>query len=130
MNTKFTDSYQGLTWECVYDPQTTKSSGDITVDTLNAFTPSVMAFANPHKPKGFLIDHSMANFKLSIMEIYSRPEIAEEMGVTRKMLVALVLSPDAERETHFGETVFVTRGFEYHIFHSRDEGETWLLENI
>ena len=87
-----------------------------------------MAFAKQHEVRAFLIDHLMAEFGLNIIEMYYRPQKAEEMGVKRYIPVALILDFKYEKDFSFGETVFVNRGFQYKVFQTREEGELWLAE--
>lgn len=76
-----------------------------------------------------LMDHRHAIPKLSVVEQYLRPKIAEKLGVPLYCQIAIVYK-ESQDVYKFIETVAFNQGLTVKIFQLKREALTWLHEPI
>jgi hypothetical protein len=87
-----------------------------------------LAAAAEHAIHAILIDARQMKLTAQTTELYHLPETVEELGLTRRHRVALVISGDSEPKDSFSfvETVFFNRGFQVRLFAETIAALEWL----
>lgn len=99
--------------------------GEFDAQLLSESTSKLVEEITLSKCNRVLMDHRTATPKLSVVELYRRPEVAAKLGVPRMSKIAIVYS-EPDEVYNFIETVGVNQGFTVQVFQDIDKGIQWL----
>lgn len=80
-----------------------------------------------HQCNKQIVDHCETTFALNILEFYERPAINQRLGISYTWKIAMVFK-ELNEQTHFMETVFRNRGFDFHQFADIETAKVWLAK--
>src|SRR5690349_4543249 len=89
-----------------------QTSGILTAQAANEMIHEIVSRMAEHGCSRQIVDHRNTVFKLSLSEYYHRPNINEEIGISRAWKVAMVFR-ELNDDTHFMENVFRNRGYNF-----------------
>jgi hypothetical protein len=72
-----------------------------------------------------IVDHSETDMALSVVEFYKRPNINEQIGISRSWQIAMVFKV-FDDNSKFMETVFRNRGYNFRRFPNLEEAKSWI----
>lgn len=102
-----------------------KTRGILTRENANTMVKELVAAMTRHQCYKQIIDHSSTDITLSVVDYYDRPNINEQLGISRSWKIAMVFKPHNEN-IQFMETVFRNRGYEFRGFISLEEAKDWI----
>jgi hypothetical protein len=105
-----------------------KTKGMLTSESANLMVKEAVAAMDLYQCEKQLVDHSETTFALNILEYYERPSINQQIGLSHLWKIAMIFKELTE-QTHFMETVFRNRGFDFHEFENMEEAKAWLAKN-
>lgn len=103
-----------------------RTKGVLTAESANAMVMEVVEAAARHHCDRQIVDHRNTTFALSFFEYYQRPEVNKGIGISQRWKIAMVFSEMGE-STHFMETVFRNRGYNFRQFDDIGKAKEWLL---
>ena len=105
-----------------------KASGSMSLDSIKQMCSETIAEANKQGLTKYLVDFRDMVPDIEIINIYSLPEILEELGDNRLSKTAMVFSQDSKEKEKFSffQTVSFNRGFNVRLFTKIDEARKWL----
>jgi hypothetical protein len=103
-----------------------KSGGVMDMESANIMVADLVQAAALHGCTRHLVDHRATTFAFSLLDYYQRPAINEKIGVSVKWKTAMVFA-ECTPETHFMETVFQNRGYNFREFSDFDKAIEWLV---
>ncbi len=104
-----------------------KSGGVMDVSSANAMVADLVAAAARYACRRHLVDHRATTFAFNLVNYFERPAINEKIGVSVTWKTAMVFA-ESTQETHFMETVFRNRGYNFREFTDVNEALAWLQE--
>ncbi|MBL8062937.1 MAG: hypothetical protein JNK32_07965 [Anaerolineales bacterium] len=105
-----------------------RTQGIMTRDSANAMVKEIVQAAKCHHCDRQIVDHRKTTFAFSVMEYYERPAVNREIGISHTWKIAMVFQVLNE-DTHFMETVFRNRGYDFRQFDDMNEAKSWVLGN-
>ena len=119
-----------MPWTIDYEPQQqlvhVESAGLLAGPMINTLAAESVAVGRAHNCWHFLIDHSRAEVRVSVLEIYNRPAELARLDMPPDSCIAIVHAPkDAQLFTFF-QNVTQNRGIRTGTFTSIDEARQWL----
>lgn len=109
--------------DCIY----VSVEGEFNLSSFNSMAADVAQCLSECGCRRILNDLRHARLMGSIVDIYSMPERAMKVGITRAVKRALVISGTFSR-FHFLETVFINQGNIVRLFNSIDDAKRWLFD--
>ncbi len=103
-----------------------KTRGVLTARDANTMVREIVEVAAAHRCDRQIVDHRETTFALSLFEYYERPEVNVRIGISRRWRIAMVFK-ELTQDTHFMETVFRNRGYNFCQFDDLEEARAWLL---
>jgi hypothetical protein len=89
---------------------------------------SIIEFMTKNKITKALIDHTnIEKFEGKNFDVVRRPGIMKFFGAIMNIRIAEIIRPEFSEQFEFLETVFMSQGFKFQIFHERKEAIEWLL---
>lgn len=104
-----------------------KTSGILTSESANALVKDAVQAMDFYKCHKQIVDHRNTIFSFNLLEYYERPTINQQIGISHTWKIAMVFKELTE-QTHFMETVFRNRGFDFHEFADVQAAKTWLAK--
>jgi hypothetical protein len=104
-----------------------KTRGVLTAESANEMIREIVSMMAHHRCNNQIVDHRDTVLNLSVSEYYRRPNINEEIGISRSWKVAMIFR-ELNDDTHFMENVFRNRGYNLREFADMNEAEAWILE--
>jgi hypothetical protein len=104
-----------------------KTRGMLTTETANEMIKDIVSAMAQYGCTRQIVDHRNTIFTLSVSEYYQRPHINEEIGISRTWKIAMIFR-ELNQDTHFMETVFRNRGYNFHQFSDLEAAKTWLIQ--
>jgi hypothetical protein len=102
-----------------------KTSGVLTSESANLMVREAVQAMDVYQCGKQLVDHSETTFALNVLQYYERPSINQQIGISRSWKIAMIFKELTE-QTHFMETVFRNRGFDFHEFDDVEKAKAWL----
>ena len=96
-------------------------SGDISPDELNRMAVERWQELRKHDCNKILFDFTRITNSLKTLDIYSRPEQSEKVGVMRTNHSVAVVPEIYINDFRFLETVYQNRGFDLNVFTDRQD---------
>lgn len=103
-----------------------RTKGVLTAESANAMVMEIVEAAARHRCDRQIVDHRNTTFALSLFEYYERPDVNKQIGISQRWKIAMVFSEMGEN-THFMETVFRNRGYNFRQFDDIGKAKEWLL---
>lgn len=103
-----------------------RTKGVLTAESANAMVMEIVEAAALHRCDRQIVDHRNTTFALSLFEYYERPDVNKQIGISQRWKIAMVFSEMSEN-THFMETVFRNRGYNFRQFDDIEKAKEWLL---
>ena len=99
---------------------------------INAMAADMLAAGQRLGFDKYLLDHRRMQPDVSTAAIYQMPKRLEAVGLTRRLMIALVYDPQATRreDFEFFETVALNQGFTVKLFTDREEALGWLRRGL
>ncbi len=104
-----------------------KTRGVLTAESANEMIREIVSMMAQYRCNNQIVDHRDTVLNLSVSEYYRRPNINEEIGISRSWKVAMIFK-ELNQDTHFMETVFRNRGYNMREFADLKEAEAWIAE--
>ncbi len=119
-----------MPYSVTYDEETAcvfvSVEGELNLSLFDNIASEVMQCIKEYGCKRILNDLRQAKPVKSVVDIYSMPERAVQIGIAHTVKRALVVSGTAS-EFRFLETVFINQGNIVQMFNSIDDAKRWLL---
>ena len=103
-----------------------KTQGVLTTDSANKMVKEAVDEMAKHQCLNQIVDHRETKFALTVSDYYQRPNINEQIGISRKWKIAMIFK-ELNEDTQFMETVFRNRGYNFKQFSNLEEAKTWVL---
>jgi hypothetical protein len=103
-----------------------KTRGTLTASSANEMIHVVVSEMRRYGCTSQIVDHRDTVLNLSVSEYYRRPNINEEIGISRAWKIAMVFR-ELNDDTHFMENVFRNRGYNFKVFDDIEQAKTWLI---
>jgi len=100
--------------------------GKVTVERIRELAPQVARMLQETNCRRLLNDMRAAVIDVSVVNLYSSPQIMDESGIMRDTRRALLL-PAHFKDARFLEDVTRNRGHNLMVFTDADEAKEWLL---
>lgn len=121
---------QLMPYSVTYDKKTdcifVSVEGELTLSLFDSMAEEAARCLNEYGCRRILNDLRNARPTKSVLDIYTMPERALNLGVVRTVKRALVVGRTFS-EFRFLETVFINQGNIVRLFNSIDEAKQWLL---
>ena len=104
-----------------------KTSGILTTKDANKMVGDVVAAMSQYQCVKQIVDHRKTNLAFTTVDYYQRPNINEQIGISRTWKIAMVFSA-LDKNTRFMETVFKNRGYNFHQFSSLEDAKNWIAD--
>jgi len=108
---------------CIY----VSVDGELNLSLFDSMAAEVARCLSECGCRRILNDLRKARLTKSVADVYSMPERAMKVGITRAVKRALVIS-GAISKFHFLETVFINQGNIVRLFNSIEEARLWLFD--
>lgn len=105
-----------------------KTSGVLTTESASAMVKDVVEAAKPHGCDRQIVDHRETSFALSLFDYYERPGVNRQIGMSYQWKIAMVFR-ELNEDTHFMETVFRNRGYNFRQFDDLEKAREWVLKD-
>ena len=121
-----------MTWQVKYDPEHAliecSAIGYLTTREIKDASLKATSLSREMKTNLILIDDSQVDETIETLDIYELPKFYEELNISRKIKVAVILpdNPKAREDVMFFETVCRNRGWNIFTFSTRKEAIEWL----
>jgi len=102
-------------------------SGPLSHDELNAMAIERWVLLRRFNCRKILFDFSRITNFLNTVDIYSRPDQSEQVGVLRTNNSAAVAPQIYFKEFKFMETVYKNRGFDLNVFNNKEDAINYLI---
>jgi hypothetical protein len=105
-----------------------KISEQVTIASIRKFAPLIAQMAVQTGCKRILADLSAASFELSVLDIFSTPDVFNGAKMPRQVKRALVV-PASFEDARFLETVNRNKGYNVMVFRDLVSAKKWLFED-
>src|SRR5690242_9971063 len=92
-----------------------KTRGTLTAQSANEMIREIVSEMARYQCVNQIVDHRETVLNLSVSEYYRRPNINEEIGISRSWKVAMIFR-ELNEDSHFMENVFRNRGYNFQVF--------------
>lgn len=104
----------------------TKGTAD--KDSSIAMAKAITNEMRENRMKRALVDHShLESVTGNVFDIYERPNTFKLIGAIMGIRIGEIVKPEHREHFKFLETVCVNQGFQFSVFHDRDQALRWLL---
>ena len=104
-----------------------KTRGVVTSDAANKMVGEIVDAMKRYNCIRHIVDHRESVFAFKFIDYYDRPLINSQIGLITSWKIALVFKTLTE-DTHFMETVFRNRGYDFREFDDLDKAKKWILK--
>ena len=105
-----------------------RTKGVLTAEAANVMVKEIADAAILHCCNNQIVDHRETKFALNVLEYYERPEINSKLGMSHSWKIAMVFCK-LTTDTHFMETIFRNRGYNFRQFNDIEKARNWVLGN-
>ena len=104
-----------------------KTKGILTAASANEMIKAIVLAMAHYQCTAQIVDHRETNSTLTVSEYYRRPEINEQLGISRTWKIAMLFK-ELNADTAFMENVFRNRGFNFRVFADPRQAKTWVTD--
>ena len=121
-----------MSWEvCYLDEQKiilVKNQGHLTYQDFSDEINAIVSLTEKHQAYKIVVDDTEMSTSIGTIDIYSFPKLYEGAGLSKRCIIAVVVSEDenALADFAFFETVCINRGYLTKTFFSMAEAKVWL----
>lgn len=121
-----------MSWEvCYLDEQKiilVKNQGHLTYQDFSDEINAIVSLSEKHQAYKIVVDDTEMSTSIGTIDIYSFPKLYEGAGLSKRCIIAVVVSEDenALADFEFFETVCINRGYLTKTFFSMAEAKVWL----
>jgi hypothetical protein len=119
-----------MRWNVSYNPEDNIlcvcTEGETDVASANKMVEEVRDAIEQHGSALILIDHRQLLLNLSMVDIYDRPSILENLGLPKTSRIAEVVPESQLKAFQFLETVARNKGYRFSVFLDMSAAKAWL----